>query len=168
MTRRLPLALLVFTLSLPAFAVDLSTHTVGVGATAQFAGQLAESPAQLSVRFPLKPRLTAGLLLGLEFSPGSTIVPGLEIDWVLLPETHMNLLASFAVALNLGSPEGLRYFQYQVGPAVELFTSDWPNLGFLLGFGFTGAVSSRSFTATEPGFTTALLPFGSAGIHYYF
>ncbi len=166
MTRRLLPALLLLTLALPAAAVDLTKHTVGVGASADLAQ--VGTPAQLSVRFPLKPRLIADLLVGFQAAPGVTFAPGLQVDWVLLAEEHMNLLASVAVGVDVRSSTGLEAFVYRVGPAVELFASDWPNLGFLLGFGFSGALVPGTNTAAQPGVTTSLSPLGLAGLHYYF
>lgn len=161
-------ALLVFLLAAPARAVDLSKHTLGLGAVAEFGAVGLSVPEQLSVRVALNPRVMAGVLLGVRSDPHAAFCPGLKFDWVLVPEEHMNFFVGLAFALDLRTTGGLRAFDYRVGPGVELFASEWPNLGFLVDFGLAGALVSGSNTAEMPAVTTSLSGFGGAGVHYYF
>lgn len=166
MNLRLWIVLPLLALALPARAVDLSKHTLGVGATTEFAfGSHAGS--QLSARAALSPRAIGGLMLGFSASPSVAFAPGVRFDWVLVGEEHMNLTAGGAMSIDLRT-SGLRAFRYRLGAGFELFTSDWPNLGFLLDFGFRGALGPDGNDSAEPGITTGVTPFGAAGVHYYF
>ena len=151
-----------------AHAVDLTSHVLGVGAVTEFSGLSSTLvPAQLSVRAPsLHPRLMAGVLLGFAAGPGVTVVPGLRVDWVLIPEAHMNLSVGGAASVIVGS-EGFGGVKYRVGPSVELFHGDWPNLGLLLDVGFAGAVGTGGLDFTSA-VQTSVSAFGAAGLHYYF
>ncbi len=163
----LPAALLVSASS--ARAVDLSKHVLGVGAVTEFSGLGSTGlvPAQLSVRAPgIHPRLMAGVLLGVAAGPGATFVPGLRVDWVLIPEAHMNLSVGGAASVVVGT-EGFGGLKYRAGPSLELFHSDWPNVGFLFDIGLSGAVGTGQYDLT-PAVQTGVSAFGSAGIHYYF
>jgi len=153
--------------SAPARAVDLSKRTLGVGAVGELAhGDLT---GLLSVRASLSPRVLAGVMLGFAAAPGVVFQPGLRFDWVVVPEEHMNVSVGGALAMDLRSTGGLEGVTYRLGPSVELFTSDWPNLGFLIDFGFSGLLVSGVRGAGErSGISTGFSPFGGAGLHYYF
>jgi hypothetical protein len=126
-------------------------------------------PGLLSVRASLSPRLLGGVMLGFAAAPGATFVPGLRMDWVLVPEEHLNLSLGGALSMDLHSTGGLGGVSYRIGPSLELFTRDWPNVGFLLDFGLAGLlVAGGGDRGAAAGIATAVSPFGGGGIHYYF
>ena len=83
----------------------------------------------------------------------------------------MNLYADAAIGLDLRTTNGFNAFLYRLGPGVEFFLSELPNLGFMLEFGFWGEVPGRNIeppnSTTYFGTTTPDL-FGAVGVHYYF
>jgi hypothetical protein len=148
-----------------AHAIDLSKHAAGVGVVSLPADKGA--PTQLSARTWIQPRLGLQGLLGLSSGPHFSVLPGVGASWVLIGEKQMNV--SLAAAGGLHFSDGLRSFAYRVGPELELFTSDWPNLGLLVQFGLSGTIASKEAAdPTLPGITTGAAPFGAAGFHYYF
>jgi hypothetical protein len=167
MMKLLSLLVALLLAAVPARAVDLTKRTLGVGA----AGELSQGDVTglLSVRAALSPRVLAGAMLGFSAAPGVAFQPGLRFDWVVVPEERMNVSLGAALAMDLRSTGGLQGVTYRLGPSFELFTSDWPNLGFLLDFGFSGLLSGGvRGLGQRAGISTVLSPFGGAGLHYYF
>jgi hypothetical protein len=148
-----------------AHAIDLSKHAAGVGVVSLPADKGA--PTQLSARTWIQPRLALQGLLGLSTGNDFSLVPGVGASWVLVGEEHMNV--SLGAAGGLHFSDGLRSFAYRAGPELELFTSEWPNLGLLVQFGLSGTIASNDAKdPAQPGLTTGSSPFAGAGFHYYF
>ena len=180
MTRRASLlaATAALVLSPQAGAVDLSSRILGLGAVAPLTGRASQPPA-LSIRFAPTARFITALQLGVGVAPvfdtannnaisgvEAIFTPGLQLDWVLIPEEHMNLQLGLGVTMDLRSSSGVKAVDYRVGPGVELFFSDFPHLGVMAQFGLAGSVGSN-----DPGeslLRTGFSPFGATGIHYYF
>ena len=154
----------VFSLPAAAAAVDMSRHAAGVGVVA---APGSAAPPLLSVRSWVQPRLALDGLLGLSAAPGFQLTPGVGAAWVLVGEQWMNVSISGAAGLASGSPGGLQSLGWRAGPELELFVSDWPNLGLLVRFGVEGFVGTGDATEA-PGLSTGSHPFGAAGFHYYF
>ena len=162
----LPAATTAALLAVPAgaSAIDLSHHAAGAGVVA---APGAAGPALLSVRSWVQPRLALEGLLGLSASPGFLLTPGVGAAWVLVGEQRMNVSLAGAAALTAGSPGGLRALGWRVGPELELFAAEWPNLGLLLQLGLEGVVGTGE-VPVGPGLSTGARPSGAAGFHYYF
>lgn len=162
-------AVLAALLLLPgaATAQEPREGTIGLGAVTQFGGGfIGARPTQLSAKFRVQPRLEISGLLGLSFGSNQQIfVPGTKFQWVLLQERNLNLYGAIAAGVDLRTGSGLESFFYQVGPGIEFFFSDWPNVGFSLEIGFGGNIVSNGTTV---GAATNQTGFGQAGIHYYF
>lgn len=161
-------ALMSWTLS--AQAVDNSKRVVGLGVNTQFAGGSAgvARPAQLSAKFALQPRLEVSALFGLRAASTLVVTPGAKFAWVLVPEKHMNLYATGSMSVDVRGRGGLTALVWQLGPGVEVFLSEWPNLGFSLEFGIGGEVLAGAGAGPQGPFGTTTSGFGGAGIHYYF
>lgn len=159
-----------FVIGTTARAVDNSIHTVGVGVNTQFAVDPALNgrPAQLAAKFALQPRAELSALLGIKAATTGVFTPGVKFAWVLIPEKHMNLYAAVSASLDLRTRGGLTAFLWQVGPGVEVFLSEWPNLGLSVEFGFGGDVRSGTTQSATGPFATTATGFGGVGLHYYF
>jgi hypothetical protein len=163
------LPVLVLLTALPARAVDNSTHVLGLGADATFSSQGVEP--LLSAKFALRPRVELSLLFGMQIAANSGFDPGAKFDYVLLPEKNMNLYVQASVLFDVRTQNGLNAFLYRVGPGVELFFSEFPNLGIALEFGLSGSVATQKPVAgvADTNLSTDYATgFGSAGVHYYF
>ena len=148
-----------------AHAIDLSKHAAGVGVVSLPADKGA--PTQLSARTWIQPRLALEGLLGMSSGPRFSVLPGVGATWVLVGEERMNV--SLGAVGGLHFADGLRSFAYRMGPELELFTSEWPNLGLLVQFGLSGTLAAKDAKEDDkPGFTTGASPFAGAGFHYYF
>jgi hypothetical protein len=158
-----------FAFGRPALAVDNSTHVIGLGADTTFTTSEGILP-QLSAKFALRPRLELSLQFGVSVTKAEAIfTPGLKIAYVLIPEKNMNLYIAGAIAVDLRTTNGLNAFLYSVGPGVELFLTELPNLGLALEFGLHGSVASNLAEAGPTEAQTNLVTaFGGAGVHYYF
>lgn len=156
--------------TLSAQAVDNSKHVVGVGVSTQYAGGSAgvSRPAQLSAKFALQPRLEVSALFGLRAASTLVVTPGAKFAWVLVPEKHMNVYAAGSLSVDVRSRGGLSALVWQLGPGVEVFFQEWPNLGFSLEFGIGGEVLAGTGAGPLGPFGTTTSGFGGAGIHYYF
>jgi hypothetical protein len=155
----------VFGSATAAQAIDLSKHAAGVGVVSLPADRGA--PTQVSARTWIQPRLALQGLLGLSSGPHFSVLPGVGASWVLIGEQQMNVSVTAAGGLHFS--DGLRSFAYRVGPELELFTSEWPNLGLLVQFGLSGTIASKDAADPAlPGLTTGSAPFAAAGFHYYF
>lgn len=148
-----------------ASAVDLTNRTVGLGVMQTLSGLGATAP-QFSAKFALQPKVDLSALFGMKLGGVSAFSPGARIAFNLVTEKQMNLYAAGAFALDLRTTGGLVAFLYQVGPGIEFFFSEWPNVGFSLDVGFGGQLVSGG--TSNLGLLTNATPFGGAGIHYYF
>ena len=167
MTRAASIALAAAALAVAprAEAVDLSTRIIGLGGVAPLVDRELSPPA-LSVRFASTPRLLTSLQLGMGFAPDAVFNPGARVDWVLIPEKNMNVQLGATVVMDLRAGSGLNAVDYRVGPGLELFFSDFPNLGLLIDFGLAGSIAAKD--ETSQAVRTAFSPFGATGFHYYF
>lgn len=168
---RVLLCLALCGLAQTARAVDNSKHVVGAGVVTNFSGGLSAvgRPVQLSAKFAFQPRAEVSALLGMRLASTTVISPGVKLAWVLIPEKHMNLYAAVSTSLDIRTDGGLSAFLWQVGPGVEVFWPDWPNLGFSLEFGVGGEVlAGRRVVGESVPFSTTGTGFGGAGVHYYF
>lgn len=153
-----------------AWAVDNTVHAVGVGVGTQFVGAetLSRRPIQLAAKFALQPRAELSALLGVKAASTGVFTPGVKFAWVLIPEKHMNLYVAASASLDLRTRGGLTAFLWHMGPGVELFLSEWPNLGLSLEFGVGGDVRPGTVQSSTGPFATTATGFGGAGLHYYF
>ena len=167
MKRSLPFLAAACALALAprAQAVDLSTRIFGVGGVTPIAHRELAPPA-ISMRFASSPRLLTSLQLGLSFAPDAVFNPGVRVDWVLIPETHMNVQLGATVSMDLRASDGVHAVDYRVGPGVELFFSEFPNLGLLIDFGLAGSIAAKD--EVSPVARTDFSTFGATGFHYYF
>lgn len=177
-SRHLLVAASLLAAPLGAQAVDLSSRIFGLGAMAPITDRALQPPA-LSIRFAPSARFVTALQLGVGVAPvfdtannnalsgvEAIFTPGLQLDWVLIPEEHMNLQLGLGVTMDLRSSSGVKAVDYRLGPGVELFFSDFPHLGVTAQFGLAGSVGSND--ASESLLRTGFSPFGATGIHYYF
>jgi hypothetical protein len=162
MTRLIPI-LVVLLLSLPARAVDNSTHKVALGAIADFAGQVG--PPTLSLKLPLTPKWELSFMLGFNIASSSEFVPGVKGWYILIPQKNLNFYLSASTAIDVFTSTGFNAFLVRLGPGVELFATDWPNVGFMAEFGV--ALSILNGPGDNFG-SAATTGFGLAGLHYYF
>lgn len=165
---RLPLLMLLLGLSAPALAVDNSTHVIGLGAYTAFS-QGAVQP-QISAKFSLNPKLELALLFGMQLASESTFTPGARLAYVLIPEKNMNLFLEGGLAFDLRTKGGLNALLFRLGPGVEIFLSELPNLGLLVEFGLEGGarISNPNGDVTTRVATGMGGAFGGVGVHYYF
>jgi len=125
---------------------------------------------EISVKFSLRPRIELSLMFGMQIAAESTFTPGARFAYVLIPEKNLNLFVAGAVGVDLRTTNGLNAVLARIGPGVEFFFTELPNLGFMAEFGFQGTVATKDAEnnlGSSFG-TTAGAAFGGGAIHYYF